>query len=87
MVQGKTFKLDCGRYTGVIGSQAQNDINFCRQEFGEGGVKPDKRWFYRLLNMPPEWRRTGRISSRSSLRLMLYFRNEADITLFLLKRC
>ncbi len=78
----KAFKLDRGQWTGVIGSQTQNDINFCRQEFGNGGMKPDRRWFYRLLNMQQEWRRKGR---RSSLRLVLYFRHESDVTLFLLK--
>jgi hypothetical protein len=78
----KTFKLERGRYTGVIGSQTENDINFCRQEFGNGGVQPDRRWFYRLLEKQHDWRRVGR---RSSLKLVLYFRNESDITLFLLK--
>lgn len=78
----KTFKLERGAYTGVIGSQTENDIRFCAKEFGTGGTQPDKRWFYRLLNNQTEWRRVGR---RSSLILVLYFRNEADVTYFLLK--
>ena len=80
----KTFKLDRGLYTGVPDNQATIDFAFCTKEFGIGGVQPDKRWFYRLINDIDSWRRVGR---RSSLRMMLYFRNEADRTLFLLKRC
>lgn len=78
----KTFKLERGQYTGVIGSQTENDIKFCRQEFGAGGVQSGKRWFYKLLEKQHDWRRVGR---RSSLKLVLYFRNEEDITYFLLK--
>ena len=78
----KTFKLERGQYTGVIGSQTENDIKFCEQEFGKGGVQSGRRWFYKLLEKQHDWRRVGR---RSSLKLVLYFRNEEDITYFLLK--
>ena len=78
----KTFKLERGQYTGVIGSQTENDIKFCEQEFGAGGVQSGRRWFYKLLEKQHDWRRVGR---RSSLKLVLYFRNEEDITYFLLK--
>ena len=80
----KTFKLDRGLYTGAPHNPATIDISFCIKEFGVGGVQQERRWFYRLINDRESWRRVGR---RSSLRMRLYFRSEADRTLFLLKRC
>lgn len=84
MDQGKTFKLDRGLYSGAPNNPATIDIAFCVNEFGIGGVQPERRWFYRLVDSNTSWRRVGRRSA--TLRLMLYFRNEEDITFFLLKR-
>lgn len=50
--------------------------------FGPCGTQADRRWFYRLLDSP-DWRRKGR---RADMRLVLYFRNSVDATLFALKK-
>jgi len=59
-----------------------NDVELATAMFGPGGTQADRRWFYRLLDSP-DWRRKGR---RADMRLVLYFRNSVDATLFALKK-
>jgi hypothetical protein len=57
-------------------------VEAIRADLGPPGMQQERRWFYRVLENGQEWRRKGR---RSSLKLVLYFRNSADATYFLLK--
>ena len=73
----KTTRINCGMWT-----INNNDVELATAMFGAGGTQADRRWFYRLLD-GPDWRRKGR---RADMRLVLYFRNSVDATLFALKK-
>lgn len=73
----KNTRINCGMWT-----INNNDVELATAMFGAGGTQADRRWFYRLLDSP-DWRRKGR---RADMRLVLYFRNSVDATLFALKK-
>ncbi len=73
----KNTRINCGMWT--IGN---TDVELATDLFGPSGTQADRRWFYRLLDSP-DWRRKGR---RADMRLVLYFRNSIDATLFALKK-
>jgi len=73
----KNTRINCGMWT-----INNNDVELATAMFGPGGTQADRRWFYRLLDSP-DWRRKGR---RADMRLVLYFRNSVDATLFALKK-
>lgn len=71
----KSTRVDCGvyRYYG-------RDCEIAESLFGTPGTGPGRKWFYRLYDNP-DWSRNS-----ADMRLVLYFRNSADATYFLLKK-
>jgi hypothetical protein len=73
----KTTKIDRGAYQ-------IEDLELCFKLFGSGGTSKDKRWFYRLIEVTT-WRRKGTRGGYREYELHLFFRDDKDATLFLLK--
>jgi hypothetical protein len=73
----KTTKIDRGTYQ-------VEDMEICFELFGPPGTSKDKRWFYRLKETTT-WRRKGTRGGYREYELHLFFRNDKDATLFLLK--
>lgn len=70
----------------ILNSNNRNfDRNFnkAHQLFGPPGTQVGRRWFYRFLDSPQEWRRKGRIVS---MRCVFYFRDSRDAAFYKLQQ-